>query len=338
MNIRKRKIVDLPMVYVTAELDLGGKRYLAAVSEARGEKAYIIDPETCQYAELWHGDTGVMNVIQIPGRDQLLAITRFYPVFQSREANICLLEPTSKGYMHPWNIREVMPLPFCHRIGIVKNANGLFVIACQLCQDKDFQDDWSKPGAIWMAPIPEKNDDEWKLTKLFDGLTKNHGLFISDDNQVYIGSDNGVLLFDLSAYHVGDAAFPRLLTTTPTSDIAVAKVDKHKYLSTIEPFHGDSAVLYSVEDGRVVQLSRYDINFGHVVWVGQLFGKLSMIAGSRSGEKQLEIIDVVSGVRTAIETDVGPTQITVYEENSTCKVFAANHGAGEVTLYSLEEE
>ena len=58
MRIEKRKIVDLPMVYVTGEIFLQGKRYLAAVSEARGEKAYLIDPETGEYAELWQGDTG----------------------------------------------------------------------------------------------------------------------------------------------------------------------------------------------------------------------------------------------------------------------------------------
>ena len=76
MKIEKRKICDLPMVYVTAELTLGGKRYLAAASEAPGEHAYIIDPETGDYAELWQGDTGVMNIIQIPGEERLLATVR----------------------------------------------------------------------------------------------------------------------------------------------------------------------------------------------------------------------------------------------------------------------
>ena len=89
-----------------------------------------------EYAELWQGDTGVMNVIQIPGTEQLLAITRFYPIFQSREAAICLLTPPADGYMKPWTIREVALLPFCHRIGVVESRNGLFLLGCQLCHDK----------------------------------------------------------------------------------------------------------------------------------------------------------------------------------------------------------
>lgn len=338
MNIEKRKIVDLPMVYVTAELELGAKRYLAAVSEAPGEKAYIIDPETCEYAQLWQGDTGVMNVIQIPGREQLLAITRFYPVFQSREAAICLLEPTAAGYMRPWNIREVMPLPFCHRIGIVENANGLFVIACQLCRDKDFQEDWSKPGAIWMAPVPETPGGKWTLTKIFDGLTKNHGLYIDKGNQAYICAENGVLLFDLSNYKAGESACPTLLSATPSSDIAIAEANGRKYAGTIEPFHGNTLAVYDLEGGRYAQTAAYDIDFGHVVWAGSLFGRSSLIAGSRGGEKQLEIVDLESGARTQIEAGVGPTQVTVYEENGVYKVLSANHGSGEVTLYTLRRD
>lgn len=335
MIIKKQKIADLPMVYVTAELSLHGKRYLAAASEERNGKAFIIDPETGEYTELWKGDTGVMNIVQIPGREQLLAITRFYPVFQSREAAICILEPDSDNYMSEWKMREVISLPFCHRIGIVENDNGLFVLGCQLCHDKDFQDDWSKPGALWMAPLPEKANGEWKITKIFDGLTKNHGLFIEKGNQVYICAENGVLYFDLSCYSEGQTTIPRLLTTTPTSDIAFAEAEGQKYAGVIEPFHGDKAAVYKVSDQSYEQICSYDINFGHVVWLGELFGRLSLIVGSRGGEKQLEIIDLKTESRTLIEAGIGPTQISVYKEGKDIKVLSANHGSGEVTLYSL---
>lgn len=338
MIIEKRKLADLPMVYVTAELSLQGKRYLAAVSEARNEKAYIIDSQTGEYAEFWQGDTGVMNVIQIPGREQLLAIVRFYPIFQSKEAAICLLEPTEKGFMSPWKITEVLQLPFCHRIGVVENANGLFVLGCQLCHDKDFQDDWSQPGALWMAPIPVKAGDPWVMTNMFDELTKNHGLFIEDGNQVYICAENGVLYFDLSNYHAGETAIPKLLTATPTSDISIVNVNGQKYAGVIEPFHGDIAAVYCLSENSYKQMHTFDINFGHVIWIGELFGRMSLITGSRGGEKQLEIIDLETKKRTVIEEGVGPTQISVYEDGETIKILSSNHGSGEVTLYSLSEK
>ena len=337
MRIEKQKIVDLPMVYVTAELFLGGKRYLAAVSEAKNEKAYIIDPETGVCGELWQGDTGVMNVIQIPGKEQLLAIVRFYPVFQSREAAVCLLEPASEDYMMPWNIRKVISLPFCHRIGIVENQNGVFVLGGQLCRDKDFQEDWSKPGALWMARVPDNPKEEWKLTKLFDGLTKNHGLFIENKSQVYICAENGVLHFDMSHYQEGDAAIPRILTTTPTSDIWIAEIAGQKYAGVIEPFHGNTASVYRISEQGYERQSSFPIDFGHVVWLGELFGKASLIVGSRGGVKELEIIDLESGTRTVLEAGVGPTQISVYQDGEQVKILSANHGSGEVTLYTLSE-
>ncbi|SDF43814.1 hypothetical protein [Marvinbryantia formatexigens] len=338
MKIEKKKMADLSMVYVTAELSLQGKRYLAAASEAKGESAYIFNPETGEYAPLWKGDTGVMNIVQLPGQEKLLAIVRFYPVFQSKEAAVCLLEPTAKGYMSPWNLREVFRLPFCHRIGVVKNDNGLFILGCQLCRDKDFQEDWSQPGALFMIPVPDKPEGEWKMTKIFDGLTKNHGLFIEDENQVYICAENGVMHFDLSGYRPGDTAVPVLLTATPTSDISIAELNGQKYAGVIEPFHGNTAAVYRITDTGYEQIRRYDIDFGHVIWIGELFGKPFLIVGSRGGEKKLELINLETDARTLLEAGVGPTQISVYHEENMVKILAANHGSGEVTLYSLQEE
>lgn len=337
MNIEKKKIVDLPAVYATAELNLEGRRYLAAASEARGEHAYIIDAQTMEYADLWQGDTGVMNVIQIPGRKQLLAITQFYPIFQSKDAAISLLEPTEKGYMSPWKIIEVMKLPFCHRIGIIQNENGLFVIGCQLCEDKDFQEDWTKPGSIWMAPIPETADGEWKLTKVFAGLTKNHGLFIEDENQVYICSENGVLCFDMAHYKAGERMQPRLITTTPTSDIWTTKVADGKIAGTIEPFHGNTAVIYSLTDETYEKKVSFEIDFGHVCWTGKIFGRNALIIGNRGGEKTLDIIFWETGETFTLDEGVGSTQITVYEDGASVRVLSANHGAGDVSLYILSK-
>lgn len=337
MRIEKQKICDLPMVYVTAELSLGGKRYLAAASEAPGEHAYIIDPETGNYAELWQGETGVMNIIQIPGEERLLVITKFYPIFQSKEAAVCLLTPGPEGYMAPWHIEEVLKLPFVHRIGIFVSEEGPFLLGCQLCHDKDYQEDWSQPGALWTAPIP-KAGGEWKWSRLFDGLTKNHGLYIDQGNKVYICAENGVLQFDMRHYRAGQTMLPKLVSTVPTSDICIARDAEGMLAGVIEPFHGDTLAVYRLTENDYELQARYGIAFGHVVWVGTLFGKQAVIAGSRGGEdKQLEIICWQSGERLVLDRGVGPTQITVYEDGDTVKVLSANHGSGDVSLYTLYE-
>ena len=338
MRIEKQRICDLTLVYATSELTLGGKRYLTAASEAPGEHVYIIDPETWEYSELWQGVTGVMNVIQIPGEDRLLAITKFYPVFRSRDAAICVLTPGEGGYMAPWHIEEVLQLPFVHRIGIFESDEGLFLMACQLCHDKDYEDDWSQPGALWTAPVPKAGEGGWKLTRLFDGLTKNHGLYIDRGSRVYICAENGVMLFDMAHYHASQAMMPKLVSAVPTSDIFLARDNAGTVAGTIEPFHGDTLAVYRLTERDYELQAKFPIAFGHVVWTGRLFGRPAVIAGSRGGEKkQLEIIYWQDGERTVIDENGGPTQITVYEDGDRIRILSANHGSGDVTLYTLSE-
>lgn len=333
MNITKRKIVDLPLVYSTTDLSLKGKKYLAVASEAVGEHAYIIDPVTYEYSDLWFGDTGVMNIVQIPDDDRLLAITKFYPIFQSKEAQICLIEPSERGYMSPWSIRPVLDLPFCHRIGTIKNHNGSFLLGCQLCHDKDYQEDWTQPGSLWMAKIPSDYNEKWEWHELFSGLTKNHGLFIQD-NCAYICSESGIMKFDLTDYELGQYVYPVLVSTTPTSDIWFTNNENEVVAVTIEPFHGDTFGVYKY-GSKFESIASYDINFGHVAWVGEINGKTMAIAGSRGGKEELELIDFETGERIVIDEGIGPTQITVFKEESVYYILSANHGSGDVTVYSI---
>lgn len=330
MEISKKHLVDIPAVYVTAILALGGKQYFALASENREGRTFIVDAETYEAAPLWTGDTGCMNVIQIPGEDKLLCITKFYPIFQSKEAEICLLEPTEKGYMAPWKKTTIMKLPFCHRIGIFKAQGVLYLLASALCQDKDFQDDWRFPGAIYTARV-DSSTTNWRLTKQVGGLLKNHGLCIDNENQVYTTSENGILHFDFSAYTEGNVVFPKFLSGFPTSDISVSG----GRFATIEPFHGDVAKVY---DAEMNEIGKYDINFGHVVWMGDVFGRASVILGSRDGEKQLELIDVESKKRTIIDQGVAPTQVSVCSTGEVTTILSANHGAGNAFLYTLKKK
>lgn len=336
MKIQKQKILDCQMVYSTAELSLDGQRYLAAASEMKGERAWLIRLDPLETTRLWEGETGVMNVIQLPGQNRLLAITGFYPVFQSREAAICLLEPTEEGFSKPWNIREVLRLPFCHRIGLVKNANGLFLIACQLCADKDFQEDWSKPGAVWAVKVPDDLRGEWKPEKLYDGLVKNHGLFIDNETQVYVCAENGVLLLDMAQYAPGGEVEPQWIDRTPTSDLWIHREQDGVYAACIEPFHGDLAAVYRLENGEMTRLYSTEVHFGHVVWTGRILGQEALILGSRGEEKQLEILFWRTGERVRLEEGVGPTQISVWEEGDKTKILSANHGSGEIAVYTLQ--
>lgn len=324
MNIMRKKILDLPGVYSTAALNLDGKLYFAVASENRGEKAYIIDADSLEYSLLWDDeDSGVMNVIQIPGENRLLCITKFYPVFQSKKAEICLLEPTEKGFLSPWKKTRVLALPYCHRIGVFQNGKGKYLVSCTLCKDKNYEQDWSMPGAVYFSEL-----DDWKPTVQLEGLTKNHGLWI-DGTDVYVTAENGVFRFDCSSYDGHSRLSPVQLSDTPTSDISVSE----SYYATIEPFHGNLSALY---DKNYCKIGEDAMDFGHVVWTGRINGRECVIEGNRGGRKTLVLKDILSGEETVLEENVGPTQVTVVEKGTSAIVLAANHGAGIVCIYELE--
>lgn len=330
MRIEKRKIVDIPGVYVTAELLLGGKKYYAVASENRDEHAYIIDSDTLEYAELWNGETGVMNIVQIPGTEKLLCITEFYPVFQSREAKICLLEMTEDGPMHPWKLTPVLNLPFCHRIGVFTSDDGInHLVACSLCRDKDFQEDWSKPGAVYFGNISDEISN-WHLTKQLDGLTKNHGLCIAEGKTVYVTAENGVFRFDCSGYKDGDECVAVKLSDVPTSDICVCDFG----IATIEPFHGNTVRLY---DHGMNILKEWMADFCHVVWCGIVGGCRSVIIGNRGGDKDLTVHHVDDDYKAVLDYGVGPTQISVMHHEDKDVIISADHGAGKTDIYELME-
>ena len=337
MNIRKKVIASSPGVYSTAEFLFDNEQFLATASENRGEKAYIIDPRTLEYKQLYEGEVGVMNIVQVPQKKQLLCITKFYPIFQSKETTICSLTPRDDNVLSTWDKKEIKILPFCHRIGVVTIGKTYYLLACTLCEDKDFQEDWSKPGSLWIARIPEDPSGTWDFHKVFEGLTKNHGLFIEHDNQVYISSDNGVMLFDFTIYREGSLLIPILVSNAPTSDIYIHEYKERRLIAAIEPFHGDKLNLYQETNNQIELVNSFAISFGHIVWIGLLFEELVLIVGNRGSEKNLEIINISDGRRELIDTGVGSTQMSVYYEQNSVKILSANHGSGEISLYTIKK-
>lgn len=336
MHIEKKKLMDIKDVYVAETLILGNTRYYAVASEMKGEGAFLINSETLNVTPFWTDESGVMNIIQLPFSDNVLCIDKFYPVFQSKEAEISILSPSGNEYGTTWSRKSIKKLPFCHRIGIVRGKEDNFLIACTLCEDKKFQDDWSKPGSVFVASISDSlRTGEWDFLRICDGLVKNHGLYI-DNNHVYIASEKGIIYLDFSSYWFGKNIKPEIISTVPTSDLCICSLGKRKIMATIEPFHGDRISVYELYDGTVKSMWTTGISFGHVIWCGKVLGEFCVIAGSRGGEKRLELYGIDGKLKAVIDDNVGPTQISVF---SICDdetfILSANHGIGEVALYSI---
>lgn len=344
MNIQKRKLAELEGVYSTTVIELEGKRHLVAASENREKKSFLFSPPGWELSVLFSEPGGVMNIVQTPGSPRLLSITGFYPIFQSENAEISEICPAG-AFRDPWKVSKVLAVPFVHRIGLIECADSSWLLSCALCESKAFQEDWSRPGSLFISPVEETGrHKDWKLKKIFDGLTKNHGLFIHNKNQAYVTAEEGIFLFDFSGYDFNKPIEPVHLSKTPTSDIFIDDIDNDGNLEagTIEPFHGNAFALYRLADGAMIPLYRSEIDFGHVAWIGRLFGYPSAISAGRGGDKALilyqnktENIENGQWEKTVIDSGTGATQISVFSEGDTYCIFAANHGIGEIALYTI---
>lgn len=344
MNIHKQKLAELEGVYSTSVIVLNGEQYLVGASENREKESFLFSPPRWEKSLLWKKPGGVMNVTQTPGSPRLFSITDFYPVFQSENAAVCEITPMG-DFKVPWKINKVLSVPFVHRIGLIRNADITYLLCCSLCKSKKFQEDWSTPGSLFISAVPEKgNADAWQLKEVFTGLSKNHGLFIYRDNQVFVAAEEGVFFFDFSRYDLNESIKPRHISKIPTSDIFIDDIDNDGNLEmgTIEPFHGNSFALYRLLDTGLALLHRSDLEFGHVAWIGQLFGFPSAITANRGGDKAMVLYQNKTGniatdrwEKTIIDRGTGATQISVFSGQGKVYIFAANHGVGEIALYTI---
>lgn len=154
---------------------------------------------------------------------------------------------------------------------------------------------------------------------------------------VFITGEEGI--FQIQA----DRKWPvTQISDTPTSDICIADIDNDGTYEvvTIEPFHGNELAVYKLNESTLTPIYRTGIDFGHVAWAGRFNDSPTIIAGNRGGEKDLVMIcpdsgDFDNATCHVIDTQVGPTQITVANVNNSHLIVSANHAAGEVALYTV---
>jgi len=218
------------------------------------------------------------------------------------------------------------------------------LVAATICGGKSFQEDWSKPGAIYISKIPDNFEEEWHLQPILTGLFQNHGLIVQEmdgSHYLYIGCRNGLLRVRIPVDPEGPWEADTILDT-PVSDLSFFDLDGDGQLElvTIEPFHGNRLVIYRSEKSNWKPVFETELAFGHVVWSGMLSGQPGILAGSRKEREELSwyyssVKDLNLRTRFDIDTKIGPTQIDVIHEPVRDLIVSANHTRGEIALYEV---
>jgi len=311
MKSNRIDVADIPGIYAIGHVMVDGKRYYLASSENRGGKAIA-----------WHGshtfdfsigDGGSMGLVSIPGTSSVLSIEDFFPVFDAAKSIVVRTDfKVQDGCLTAKRV-QFNPLPYCHRITVVSEEDGLWIVCGILCQHKAFIDDWSTPGSIMVAKLTEA---PLSFIKIKDDIGKNHALYVRRNTQgyddVFAGGSNGVF----KCSYASGAWEVHKLIDNPTSEITIDDIDEDgcEEMVIVEGFHGNLVKIFRMQSGQYCEVYSMPIMFGHVLWSGRICGRMGLLVGERGGAKALTFYQFAHGVLAkicTIDEGIGPTQIFV---------------------------
>ena len=341
LKCTKKVIGHLNKCYSLAEYDEDGRRYMLCAAE-KEDPCYQFDREGNRTGTMWEGPGGVMSMEQY--KDVLLATWKFYSPNNSAEAKIVYYTKGENGY----DCHVLCDLPFVHRFGIISADGRSWLIACTLKSAHAFKDDWTCPGRIWAAELPEdlkvfSAENQLVMKPLVSGLYRNHGFVkVTENGRTFalVGTENGIYRVDPPAD--GDDPVCGKILDAPASDMLYTDLDGdgERELFVLSPFHGDTVSIF--KNGEEVYRYPEKLPFLHAITEVKIGTKTYAVTGNRQGSRDLLAFswDPQNRIYTydLLDQGAGAANCYFYREGGKDLLMAANRETDEIALYELWEE
>ncbi|MHC4708354.1 MAG: hypothetical protein ACYS8I_14855 [Planctomycetota bacterium] len=351
MKVTKRTVANLERVYsiaVVPRSTAGGWPAFLAGSEGDDPLLYF-EPPQYEAIEIADKPGGFMSLwaFEQDGSNYVVAATDFKPGFKAENCRIIVypLDEPGKG-----QCLDVGLLPYTHRVAVL-NLNGRkCFLGSTLCSAKAFKYDWTQPGGIHLAVIPEPLTTEWEFRQIVTGLNKNHGMDFAqlektDRGGFLLSAMEGLFLMKIPESLEGQWEV-ETIADGEHSDAFAYDWDGTGFaqIFAISPFHGEKVSVYRREQsGWSATVITDDLSMGHVLWAGELLGRPGLLVGGRDGRKELRLYRK-SGPQgrefshEILDEGIGPTQIAVVDRGKdSAGLIVAAHGVNEVRIYDLTE-
>lgn len=346
MQYEKRVIAKLDSAYMAVPFHNGTEQLVAIGGERKGP-VLLANLEGEVVERVCEGPGGTMTLAQVPGRtDQLLASMNMYsPNCGGDDAAIWSYTREEDG---TWTARELLPLPYVHRFGFVRGADGAWwILACAIKDSCEYDDDWRSPGRVVAARVPERIEDfdagNPLPSKILDpDQFKNHGFWAAPDASfALVTTDGGVFRYTPPASPEGEWEILRI-HDQPTSDALLIDLDGDgkQEMVTFSPFHGDDLRVWR-QDGDSWQLAWDDPDehpFLHAIWGGVIGGKPTCVVSAREGGAELMMLRYEDGAYQLEDIEAGVCSMNAYAfhcDDGTDRIVSCNRTTTEVALYIL---
>lgn len=347
MNVSKKVISNLTKCYSIAPLTYDGQKYFLVAAE-KVDRCLLFDLKGNQVDTVWSEPGGVMSMVQVPGSNgQFLATHKFYSPNDSKEAKIVIVTPKSKGN---WEVKTLVELPHVHRFDIVQRNGVNYIIACALKSGHEFKEDWSMPGKVYAAVLPDDlsaydEEHQLELHVIKDNMLKNHGYYRVKENGMdtsIISADCGVFQFIPPETPSGEWEIKELLNT-PASDAVLIDMDEdgERELAVLSPFHGDQISIYKKKDQKFEKVYEYEksAEFTHAIFGGDICGQKTLVVGHRKAERNLIAFTYNKETNAyeakILDEDCGPANVFHYVNEGEDIVISANREIDEVAMYTF---
>ena len=287
---------------VAADLNHDGKPDLIALSTRAHELLWFENP-TWERHVLATGVSRMINCLPVgadsAGIPEIVLASEFENVARNSLGVISVLRHDGDP-RRPWKATEIDRIPTAHRVRLadIDGSGKPVVILAALtgprAEPPDYRGEtplvFYRPG-IWKRQTirPENN-----------GLV--HGIFILDwdgdgRDEILTAGFQGIHLFKLAPDNSWTrtaiaAGSPDPWPKSGSSDVAVGRIARERFLAAIEPWHGNQVAVYRLRDGawqrEVIDSSLVD---GHTIQTADFDadGSDEIVAGFRGGSHNLNL-------------------------------------------------
>ena len=296
MKIVKKKLDDMYRCYCASNIYFDNQNHILLASEdpdVACNMYYGKDYETKE--NVWTHPGGCMSIVPIPGKEkEFLCVQEFYLKVTPSLSKIVW----GKYDNGTWQFKDVVSVPYVHRFGIF-NQNGInYLILATVATSKKEKNDWSVPGRIYVAELPEDPSTGVELEVLCGHIGEIATIDIDGDGQDEI--------MTIEEFH--------------GNTIQIYKKDGSEYKKVwqydneIDFAHALVGAKLAGQNAFVCGVRRKDCELFVVTY--------------EDGEYKVTMVD----------KGVGPANLCVVHEDNRDIIVGANHTAAEAAIYFVTED